>query len=162
MDEIRANPKAEIKFKQGSQLECEIGNKTMTAREITGNFPNWEMVIPKDFESFVEINAKQFAGALTRVGVMADDTHRRVELIFYADKVIIKAESFETGSSVEEVGCAFQKIVQTPDEQSLDVNSAGFKIAFNTKYLADFFPFTPHGAKIRESSGSLRVRLKRK
>jgi DNA polymerase-3 subunit beta len=110
MDEIRTNPKAKIKFKQGSQLEFEIGNKTMTAREITGNFPNWEMVIPKNFASFAEINARQFAEALMRVGVMADDTNHRIELVFYSDKVLIKAESPETGSSVDEVACTFQNL----------------------------------------------------
>jgi DNA polymerase-3 subunit beta len=143
--EIRSNGKAEIKIKKGSQLEFEIGNKRMTARKITGNFPNWEMVIPKNFTSFAEINAKQFADALTRVGVMADDTHRRVELAFYSDKVLIKTELPETGSSTEEVGCAFQFIEQVANEKAGDANNEGWKIAFNTKYLADFFAI--HAAK---------------
>lgn len=142
--EIRANQKAEIKIKKGSQLEFEIGNKTMTARELTGTFPNWEMVVPKTFESFAEINAKQFAEALTRVGVMADDTHRRVELIFYADKVILKTESPETGNSVEEVACTFQKLEQSAGSEASDEEN-GWKIAFNTKYLMDFFSI--HTAK---------------
>lgn len=143
--EIRSNAKAEIKIKKGSQLDFEIGNKRMTAREITGNFPNWEMVIPKNFASFAEINAKHFADALTRVGVMADDTHRRVELVFHSDKVLIKAESPETGSSTEEVGCTFQTIDQTASEKSEQAENVGWKIAFNTKYLADFFAI--HAAK---------------
>ena len=143
--EIRSNAKAEIKIKKGSRLDFEIGNKRMTAREITGAFPNWEMVIPKNFASFAEIGAKQFADALTRVGVMADDTHRRVELAFYPDKVLIKAESFETGSSIEEVGCAFQIIEQAASEKAGNANNECWKIAFNTKYLADFFAI--HAAK---------------
>jgi DNA polymerase-3 subunit beta len=135
MDEIRANPKAEVKFKKGSQLEFEIGNKTMTAREIIGNFPNWEMVIPKDFESFAEINAKDFAQAITRVGVMADDTHRRIEFTFHQDKVLLKSESPETGNSVEEVNCNFQFLKQTENTNS----NNNLEKAFNTKYLLDFF-----------------------
>ena len=55
--EIRVDEKVEIKVKKGSQLEFEIGSKTMTAREISGTFPNWEMFIPKIFECFAEINA---------------------------------------------------------------------------------------------------------
>ncbi len=144
IDEIRSNQKAEIKIKKGTQLEFEIGNKTMTAREITGDFPNWEMVIPKNFQSFAEINAKQFAEALTRVSVMADDTHRRVELTFFSDKVLLKAESSETGNSVEEVGCTFRAMEQSEAEQT-NGNGEGWKIAFNTKYLADFFSI--HGSK---------------
>jgi DNA polymerase III subunit beta len=137
-DEIRSDAKAEIKIKKGTQLEFEIGNKTMTAREITGDFPNWEMVIPKNFESFAEINARQFAEALTRVGVMADDAHRRVELVFYSGKVILKTESHETGNSVEEVACTFQRFEQSASGQS-GSEGDGWKIAFNTKYLMDFF-----------------------
>ncbi|HLM61415.1 MAG TPA: hypothetical protein VK308_11470 [Pyrinomonadaceae bacterium] len=52
----------------------------MTARELTGTFPNWERVVPKTFESFAEINGEQFAVALTCVGEMADDMHRLVSL----------------------------------------------------------------------------------
>jgi DNA polymerase-3 subunit beta len=140
-DEIRANPKAEIKFKQGSQLEFEIGNKTMTAREITGNFPDWEMVIPKEFESFAEINAGDFAQALTRVGVMADDTHRRILFTFHQDKVILRSESPETGNSIEEIGCTFQKLKNSENETSEIAD--GWKIAFNTKYLMEFLAIQP-------------------
>ena len=138
--EIRANKQAEIKIKKGSQLEFSIGSKTMTARELTGNFPNWEMVLPKNFAAFAEINTRQLREALTRVGVMADDRNRRVEFEFHSEKVVLKTESPETGNSVEEVGCAFQKLNggdATNDTENI------FRIAFNTKYLTDFFSLHP-------------------
>ena len=142
--EIRRDGKAEIKIKKGTQLEFQIGNKRMTVREIASDFPNWEMVVPKNFESFAEISAKQFAEALTRVGVMADDTHRRVELVFYAGKVILKTESHETGNSVEEVACTFQRLENTAGGLT-NAEEDGWKIAFNAKYLMDFFSI--HTAK---------------
>lgn len=132
--EIRMNAQAEVKIKKGSQLEFSIGSKTMTARELTGNFPNWEMVLPKNFTAFAEINAKELREALVRVGVMADDKNRRVEFEFHPDKVILKTESPETGNSTEEVGCTFQKL-----EDAANDAEGGLKIAFNTKYLTDFF-----------------------
>lgn len=143
-DEIRANPKAEIKVRKGGQLEFAIGNKTMTAREITSDFPNWEMVIPKDFEYFAEINAKEFGEALTRVGVMADDTHRRIEFTFYQNKVSLHSQSPETGQSVEEVGCAFQRLTDAAENEP---NGDGWTIAFNTKYIADFLSVHGGAAK---------------
>ena len=134
--EIRSNQKVDLKIKKGSQLEFEIGNKLMTAREITGAFPNWEMVVPKTFEYFAEMKANELKDALTRVGVMADDSHRRIEFIFLQNKLTLKSESAETGNSTEEINCTFQKLgnaenvaPETPD---------GWKIAFNTKYLMDF------------------------
>lgn len=137
LDEIRVNKQSEIKIKKGSQLEFEMGSKTMTAREITGTFPNWEMVIPKDFESFAEINVGNFAQALSRVGVLADDMHKRIEMTFYADKVLLRSESSEAGFSTEEVACTFRRLGQSASGESID--EKGWKVAFNAKYLADFF-----------------------
>lgn len=134
--EIRNNQKIDLKIKKGNQLEFEIGNKLMTAREITGSFPNWEMVVPKTFEYFAEMKVNELKDALTRVGVMADDSHRRIEFIFLQNKLTLKSESAETGNSTEEINCTFQKLgnaenvaPETPD---------GWKIAFNTKYLMEF------------------------
>lgn len=87
-NEIRTEKQPEIKIRKGNSLEFEIGTKRMTAREISGNFPNWEMVVPKNFQSFAEINLREFREALNRAGVLADDRHRRVELTFSSKKVI--------------------------------------------------------------------------
>lgn len=132
-DEMKANKEAEVEMKKGTQLEFETGGKTMTAREIAGTFPNWEMVIPKNFDCFAEINAKEFAQALARVGVLADGMHRRVEMAFYPDKVQLKSESPETGFSTEEVSCVFRRLDQSVEKET------ELKIAFNTRYLMDFF-----------------------
>lgn len=138
-EEIRANSKAEVKVRKGGQLEFEIGNKLMTAREVTGNFPSWEMVLPKNFDYFAELKVNDLRNALSRVGVMADDVHRRVEFVFYPDRVLLETKSPETGSSTEEVSCTFQKLEQTSDGDNVESVEAGWKIAFNTKYLSDFF-----------------------
>lgn len=135
-NEIRINQKVDIKIKKGSQLEFEIGNKLMTAREISGAFPNWEMVIPKTFEFFAETKANELKEVLTRVGVMADDTHRRVDFSFFQNKLVLKSESAETGNSTEEINCTFQKLGDSANGTS-ETND-GWKIAFNTKYLMEF------------------------
>jgi DNA polymerase-3 subunit beta len=132
--EIRINQKTDVKIKKGSHIEFELANKQMTARELTGNFPNWEMVVPKSFECFAEIRANELKEALTRVGVMADDSHRRIDLVFYPSKLILKSDSAEAGSSTEEVNCAFQRLGESYNTEGDD----GWKIAFNTKYLTEF------------------------
>jgi DNA polymerase III subunit beta len=134
--EIRINQKVDVKIKKGSHIEFEIANKQMTAREVTGNFPNWEMVIPKIFEHFAEIKANELKDALTRVGVLADDAHRRIEFVFSQNKLLLKSESAETGNSTEEIGCTFQKLNDTGNG-SQEI-SDGWKIAFNAKYLMEF------------------------
>ncbi len=145
--EIRSNQKVELKIKKGSQLEFEIGNKLMTAREISGAFPNWEMVIPKSFQLFAETKANDLKDALTRVGVMADDSHRRVEFTFLQNKLVLKSESPETGNSTEEINCTFQRL-KSAESEGVDL-SEGWKIAFNTKYLLEFLAL--QNAKQNES-----------
>ncbi len=132
--EIKLNQSIDLKVKKGSQLEFEIGNKLMTAREILGDFPNWEMVVPKTFEFFAETKANELKDALMRVGVMADDSHRRIEFVFYPNKLILKSESAETGNSMEEINCTFQSLGESVGSEEKN----GWKIAFNTKYLMEF------------------------
>lgn len=136
--EIKSNQKAELKIKKGSQLEFEIGNKLMTAREISGDFPNWEMVVPRAFEFFAEIKATELKEALFRVGVMADDSHRRIEFIFYPTKLVLKSESAETGSSAEEINCTFRRLRNDEGEAQVQDITEGWRIAFNSRYVIEF------------------------
>jgi DNA polymerase-3 subunit beta len=147
VSEIKANQNIDLKIKKGNQLEFEIGNKLMTAREISGAFPNWEMVVPKTFEFFAETKATELKEALTRVGVMADDSHRRIEFAFFPNKLVLKSESAETGSSTEEINCTFQGLNKA--EGAAVVPAEGWRIAFNTKYLMDFLAL--QNAKQNES-----------
>lgn len=133
---IRINQKVDVKIKKGSHIEFEIGNCRMTAREVAGAFPNWELVIPKTFEYFADIKANELKNALTRVGVMADDAHRRIEFVFSRNKLLLKSESAETGNSAEEIACTFQKLNDN-GSGSQEIPD-GWKIAFNTKYLMEF------------------------
>ena len=47
------------------------------------------------------------------------------------NKLLLKSESAETGSSTEEIACTFQKLSGNDSQETLD----GWKIAFNAKYL---------------------------
>ena len=102
------------------------------------------MVIPKTFEYFAEIKTNELKDALTRVGVMADDAHRRIEFVFFQNKLLLQSESAETGNSTEEINCTFQSL-----RDSLGNEENGWKIAFNTKYLMDFLAL--QSAKQNES-----------
>ena len=94
----------------------------------------------KNFTAFAETNVKEFKEALNRVSVTVDYKNRRVEFIFYPNKVVLKTESPETGNSIEEVNRAFQRL---GNEITAQTDSGGaaddWKIAFNTKYLMDCF-----------------------
>ncbi len=136
--ELKNESKAEISIKKGSQLEFAVGNKRMTARELSGNFPNWEMVIPKEFAYSAEINAAKLREALMRVSVMAEDENRRVRFEFRRHRLLVKAESPETGSSNEEIDCTFQAIDGVEGLVEQTKTEDNWTIAYNHKFLTDF------------------------
>ena len=48
----------------------------LTARKLTGNFPDYERVLPKSFAGRVTINVQELRGALDRARVLADSARR--------------------------------------------------------------------------------------
>lgn len=145
--ELRTDPKSEISVKKGSQLEFTVANKRMTARELSGNFPNWELVIPKEFAYFAEIDVARLREAVMRVSVMSEDENRRIEFEFRRHRLSVKAEAPETGHSSEDIDCKFQAIgndgVEPTGEKSETADC--WTIAFNYKFLMDFL--TLHDTK---------------
>lgn len=50
----------------------EQGNWTMAARKLSGSFPTYEMVLPKDLDNAITLDAKRFGEALNRTTLIAN------------------------------------------------------------------------------------------
>jgi DNA polymerase III subunit beta len=102
----------------------EVGGRHLISRLLTGQFPNYEMVIPKDLERRVLFDGGQLNHAIKRVAVMADDRSRAVRFQFGPGRTDISAQSAEEGEACETLSVEYQG-----DE---------FQIGFNAQYLQDF------------------------
>jgi len=152
MDELRSlvdSTEVEtIEFaKDESTLFFRIGPRLLTSRQLTGQFPNYEAVLPKDNNKSVSMHGEELAGAISRVAQFADERSRAVRLKLEKGELKLSASSTETGES----------------EDSLEVDYSGepLTIGFNAQYIMDFLKASGSGdvrleLKDPQSAGQLR------
>jgi DNA polymerase III subunit beta len=133
--------------KDESTLFFRIGPRLLTSRQLTGQFPNYEAVLPKDNNKSITVNCEDLSGAIQRVAQFADERSRAVRMRMEKGELKISASSTEMGES----------------EDSLETNYNGdsVTIGFNAQYLLDFLKATGSGEvrmefKDAQSAGQLR------
>src|SRR5499433_431240 len=85
MDELRslvdASEVESIEFaKDESTLFFRIGPRLLTSRQLTGQFPNYEAVLPKDNSKSILLHGDELEGAIARVSQFADERSKAVRL----------------------------------------------------------------------------------
>ena len=111
--------------KDDSTLFFRIGNRLLTSRQLTGQFPNYEAVLPKDNTKSVVVLCDEISGAIQRVAQFADERSGAIRLRVDKNELKVSSSSTEAGES----------------EDSIETNYQGeaLTIGFNSQYLLDFF-----------------------
>src|SRR5258707_11810161 len=82
MDELKSllDSEAEtIDFaKDESTLFFRVGPRLLTSRQLTGQFPNYEAVLPKDVSKSITLQGEELGAAIARVAQFADERSRAV------------------------------------------------------------------------------------
>ncbi len=107
-----------------NHIYFEVEGRLLITRKLSGNFPNYEMVIPKDNDKVVTFEADEMKNALRRVSLMADERTRSVKITIRTGEIEIGAQSSEEGEASEKV--------------SADYNGEEIQIGFNSQYLQEF------------------------
>jgi len=105
-----------------SQIMFRLPEATLVAALIEGQFPDYERVIPTDFDKRWVIPTELLAGAVRRAGIVARQDMQRVLLCLRGGKLAVSARAGDVGEAYEEVPIR--------DGDSLE-------IAFNCGYLLD-------------------------
>jgi DNA polymerase III subunit beta len=152
MDELRSlldsTDAEEIDFaKDESTLFFRIGNRLLTSRQLTGQFPNYEAVLPKDNSRSVNLEGGELGAAIARVAQFADERSRAVRLKLEKGEVKLSASSTETGESEDSIETSYQ--------------GDSLTIGFNANYIIDFLKAVGAGdvkleLKDAQSAGQLR------
>jgi len=113
MDELRSlldSTDAEsIEFaKDESTLYFRIGQRLLTSRQLTGQFPNYEAVLPKDNNKSVTLAGNELSAAISRVAQFADERSRAVRLRLEKGEVKLSASSTETGESEDSIEIGYR------------------------------------------------------
>jgi len=112
-----------------NHLFFQVGDRLLITRKLTGNFPDYERVLPKDHSLSAKLHKDEIRSAIERVAQFADERSRAIRVQFTPGEVRIFSQSVETGESEESVPSEYQG----PD----------MEIGFNAQYLLDFLRAIP-------------------
>ncbi len=112
-----------------NHLFFEIGPRLLITRKLTGNFPDYERVLPHDNTHIAKLEKGEIRSAIERVAQFADERSRAIRVQFTTGEVRVFSSSMETGESEESV----------PSEYS----GPDLEIGFNAQYLLDFLRAVP-------------------
>jgi DNA polymerase III subunit beta len=153
MDEVEklssaAGSDAQLDFaKDESHLFFQAGHRLLISRILTGQFPNYEAVLPRDNNKSVVIDRGELCDAVRRVSQLADQRSHAVKLAVSNEGIEISASSPEYGEAKENI----------EKEYSGDPISIGF----NSSYMLDFLAAAADGPisielKDEQSAGQMR------
>ncbi|MBO0857497.1 MAG: DNA polymerase III subunit beta [Chloracidobacterium sp.] len=119
-----------------NHLFFKVGCRLLASRTLTGQFPNYELVLPKANENRIVVETSHFASAIKRVALMADDRSHAIKFNVNDGQVNITSQSSDHGEAGE----------------NIPVEYAGpeIKAGFNAQYLLDFFNVIEEGEVIFE------------
>jgi DNA polymerase-3 subunit beta len=121
--------------KDESTLFFRIGGRLLTSRQLTGQFPNYEAVLPKDTSKSVVVRTDDVSAAIQRVAQFADERSGAIRLRLDKNEIKVSSSSTEAGESEDSMETVY--------------NGETMTIGFNSQYLLDFF----------KAAGSNEVRL---
>lgn len=126
--EIRRDSESTVEIgDMGNQLCFSIGKHSLFSRKLTGAFPNYEMVLPKNLAHTAEISTEDFRQSLSRVTLTADNKNYSVTMEIEPGRIVLKSKTAE-GEAQEEMMAAFGG----------DGSNNTHNLRFNSRYFQDF------------------------
>ncbi len=120
-----AGADAQIRFAgDDNHLFFEMGERLLLSRKLTGAFPEYERVLPKDHPNEVVLDRTEFREAIERVAQFSDDRSHAIRLQVAEGEVKVYSSLSDTGESEDSV--------------AVDYSGPGVEIGFNAHYLTDF------------------------
>jgi len=127
---------APVQFsKDESHLFFSAGERQLIARMLTGQFPNYEAVLPRESPKVLELEKDQIAQAIRRVALLADERSHAVRFRLDKDRLEIFSSSGEFGEAHEVLDAKYA--------------SDALEIGFNYQYLLEFLNALGEGGKTR-------------
>src|ERR1700745_963032 len=153
MDEVEklsrsAGSDARIEFaKDESNLFFQVVHRLLISRILTGQFPNYEAVLPRDNNKNVVLERAELSDAVRRVSQLADQRSHAVKLAVSKEGIEISASSPEYGEAKETI--------------EKDYQGDAISIGFNSSYVLDFLAAAAEGPisielKDEQSAGQMR------
>ena len=112
-----------LQLEQG-QVVFGWGDRKLTTRTLEGKYPDYRLLIPKQFQRQITLDRKQILSALERIAVLADQSNLvKFSIDSASQSLDLSVESQDRGNGKESL------VAQ--------ISGADLDIAFNIKYLMD-------------------------
>lgn len=107
-----------------NHLYFEIQNRYLTSRMLAGQFPNYDLVLPKNNDKTISLNVDKITQAIRRAALMADERSHGIKVDLSSGKLSITSQSADVGEAREVL--------------PLDYTGDNLSIGFNAQYVLDF------------------------
>jgi DNA polymerase-3 subunit beta len=131
-----------------NQLFFRIGKRVLTSRKLTGQFPNYEAVLPRDNNKFIIIRSEDLSGSIQRVAQFADERSGAIKIRMEQNELRISSSSTESGESEDTIEAPYQ--------------FDALVVGFNSAYMLDFLKAIGNTGEVRlefkdaQSAGQMR------
>jgi DNA polymerase III subunit beta len=125
-----------------------VGHRTLSTRKLSGQFPNFEAVMPRDNTKFAVVSSSELASAIQRVAQFADERSGAIRIRLESNELKISSSSTESGES--------EDTIDTP------YSSDPIAVGFNSAYILDFLKALNNEGEVRlefkdsQSAGQMR------
>src|ERR1700722_15357001 len=125
-----------------------VGGRVLTSRKLTGQFPNYEAVLPRDNNKFVIVRSEDLMGCIQRVAQFADERSGAIKIRLEQNELKLSSSSTDAGES--------EDTIETP------YNYDPLVVGFNSQYLIDFLKAIGNTGEVRlefkdaQSAGQMR------
>jgi DNA polymerase III subunit beta len=114
---------------EDGQVVFRFGNQRLTSRTLEGKYPDYRLLVPKNFARQLTLDRRQLLAALERIAVVSDATNL-VKFVIDSNKQKLNVSvDNQTGNGIESL--------------SIQVSGQSLNLAFNIKYLIDGLKILP-------------------
>ena len=111
-------------YEETSQVVFQIGESIVVSQLLSGNYPEYQRIVPKEFSGVVEVVRDDLLSALKMVHIFARENSNVVKWVVSEAGIELSAETPEKGEAKAEVAGSLQ--------------GDGVMIVFNAKFVLDF------------------------
>ncbi len=112
-----------------------VGPRTLSTRKLSGQFPNFEAVMPRDNNKFAVVQSSELSAAIQRVAQFADERSGAIRMRLEGNELKISANSTESGES--------EDTIDTP------YSAEPIAVGFNSIYILDFLKALNNEGEVR-------------
>ena len=139
LQRLTAGAEEPVEFsKDENHLFFKVGYRRFTSRVLSGQFPNYEMVLPKDNDKSVVLTTDGLTQTIRRVALMADERSHGVKLQLADNKLTVTSQTADLGEARDVIP------VEYAGEPAV--------VGFNAQYLLEFL------SAVGEASLSLQLK----